>query len=182
MVDYDDVLTHFLEAWVIWLNRKHNLNVKMEDIREWDLDNFYPTLTHEQIMEPVQGSEFFRSVRPRVDAMYYLEKLKSENIDIYVVTATHYSTIKTKFDFLKIYYPFITWDKVIVTENKQMIKGDILVDDGIHNLIGGNYFKILFTAPHNVDFDAEAHGMVRAGSWKDVYETIHKYIEEVERI
>jgi hypothetical protein len=42
-----------------------------------------------------------------------------------------------------------------------MIRGDVLIDDGIHNLEGGDYKKILFTAAHNRNYDAEANGMIR---------------------
>ena len=33
----------------------------------------------------------------------------------------------------------LTWDQVIVTSRKQLIRGDVLIDDGIHNLEGGQY-------------------------------------------
>lgn len=37
-------------------------------------------------------------------------------------------------DLLFRWFPFITWDQVIITSRKQFIKGDVLIDDGIHNL------------------------------------------------
>ena len=70
------------------------------------------------------------------------------------------------------YFPFLTWDRVIVTGRKQMIRCDVLIDDGVHNLEGGDYKKILFTAPHNRQYDAEANGMVRADTWEDVIRII----------
>ena len=44
----------------------------------------------------------------------------------------------------------------------------MLIDDGIHNLEGGAYKKILFTAAHNRDYDAEAHGMTRVHGWDEI--------------
>ena len=69
-------------------------------------------------------------------------------------------------------FPFISWDQVIITSRKQLIKGDVLIDDGIHNLEGGDYIKILMTAPHNRDYDAEGNGMIRVHNWKQIKEVI----------
>ena len=44
----------------------------------------------------------------------------------------------------------------------------MLIDDGIHNLEGGEYKKILFTAPHNRYYDAEGNGMIRVSSWDEI--------------
>ena len=61
---------------------------------------------------------------------------------------------------------------MIVTGRKQMVRGDVLIDDGVHNLEGGAYRKILFTAPHNRSYDAEANGMTRADNWDEVVRII----------
>ena len=53
-----------------------------------------------------------------------------------------------------------------------MIRGDVLIDDGIHNLEGGAYKKIMFTAPHNRNYDAEAHGMIRVDNWEEIVRII----------
>lgn len=56
-----------------------------------------------------------------------------------------------------------------------MIKGDVLVDDGIHNLIGGDYRKILVDAPYNREFNEKEYGMVRVKIWKEIYDVITGY-------
>lgn len=76
------------------------------------------------------------------------------------------------------YFPFLTWNDVIITSHKQLVNGDVLIDDGIHNLEGGNYFKILMTAQHNKKYDAEANGMLRVGTWAEVYTAITALAEE----
>ena len=43
-----------------------------------------------------------------------------------------------------------------------------LIDDGIHNLEGGEYRKILFTRPYNLHYDAEANGMIRVHTWDEI--------------
>ena len=46
------------------------------------------------------------------------------------------------------------------------------MDDRIHNLESGDYVKVLMTAPHNRDYDAEANGMIRVHNWKEAEEVI----------
>ena len=53
-----------------------------------------------------------------------------------------------------------------------MIRGDVLIDDGLHNLIGGDYRKILFDSPHNRSFDAEGNGMIRVHNWDEAEQAI----------
>lgn len=76
------------------------------------------------------------------------------------------------------YFPFLTWNDVIITSHKQLVNGDVLIDDGTHNLEGGNYFKILMTAQHNKKYDAEANGMLRVETWAEVYSAITLLAEE----
>ena len=102
-----------------------------------------------------------------------LQKLIADGHEIYIVTASLYQTLPEKMDeVLFRYFPYISWDHVIVTHNKHLIHGDVLVDDGPHNLTGGSYRKILFEAPHNRNVDESSIGAKRARTWEEVYELI----------
>ena len=79
------------------------------------------------------------------------------------------------------YFPFIRWEQVIVCTEKQMIRGDVRIDDGVHNLEGADGLKILFDSPHNRSFDAESAGMVRASDWEQVCRIVDEYAEGAER-
>lgn len=76
------------------------------------------------------------------------------------------------------YFPYITWEQIIITHHKQIISGDVLIDDGVHNHIGGNYASILFDAPHNRDFNETDHSITRVKTWKEAYEMVCKLSEE----
>ena len=58
--------------------------------------------------------------------------------------------------------------------NQQMVRGDVLIDDGPHNLVNGQYFRILFDAPHNRGFNEKKYGMHRAVGWEQAYQLIHE--------
>lgn len=173
LVDIDDTITNLGKAWVTWLDKKYGLDVQWQDITEWDIRQFFPSVREQDVYKPLSDPDFWDTVEPRGDAQYYLKRLIDDGHEVYILTSSIYSSVKEKFDrVLFKYFPYIEWQKVIIAYNKQMIRGDVLVDDGVHNLEGGDYEKILMDAPHNQKYDAEAHGMRRVYSWKGAYRAI----------
>ena len=60
--------------------------------------------------------------------------------------------------------------------DKQMIRCDYLVDDGIHNIVG-EYKGLLMDTPHNRKFEGHPNVM-RVFDWEDVYNVITKEAQE----
>ena len=73
-------------------------------------------------------------------------------------------------------FPFLSSEQIICEKNKQSVKGDILIDDGVHNLLGGSYRKFLFNQPNNLLFDEREHDIIRVYSWKEIYERISSFV------
>lgn len=92
-----------------------------------------------------------------------------QGYQVFIVTASAYRTIRPKMEqVLFKYFPYLTWDNVIITNHKYMIDGDILIDDAPHNLTRGKYIKVLMSAPHNLAFNADEYGMLRVSTWDEV--------------
>ena len=180
LVDMDDTIECLLDAWCCWLNKTHGTTVRPEDVTDWDISNFFPSLTRDEVFAPLYINAFWATVKPKPDAMEYLWKIHENGDEIYILTSSNSETIKSKFDYvIRRYFPWIPWSNVIIASNKQMVLGDVLVDDGIHNLIGGGYEKILMTAPHNKYIDLSASSDIRrANSWSDVYNIIQEIKRE----
>ena len=177
LVDMDDTIEFLLEAWVKYLNDKYHLDVKLDDIYEFDMSISYPTLSWEQIYEPLMLEEFWKTVRPIPYADYVLEKLIEDGHSVYIVTNSYYKTLKMKFDLVLFkYFPFLKSSNVIIASKKQMIIGDILIDDYPNNLIGGNYKKFLMTAPYNRNF--VSNDVVRVNDWLEIYKKIQDIARE----
>ena len=173
LVDLDDTIEDLMRAWVDALNSRHGTRVTRKEIVDWDLSIFFPDLTDEQVYAPLTEDGFWKTVRPLEGAAEYLQMLKNDGHKVLIVTASDYRTLPSKMDDVLFYYfPMITWDDVIVTTHKQLIRGDVLVDDAIHNLINGDYEKLLMDAPHNRWLDAERAGMHRVKNWSEVYTKI----------
>ena len=173
LVDMDDVLEDLLGAWVSYLNHKYGTKTKPDDVSDWDISRFFPTLNQSQIYEPLYMDSFWYGVKPKSGASDALQKLIGAGHKVYVVTSSSHETLSTKMTAVLFkYFPFLTWGDVIITSNKQLIRGDVLVDDGVHNLVDGKYAKILFDAPHNRNYNAEANGMRRVCNWDEAYAAI----------
>ena len=169
LVDMDDVLEQLVKAWVRRANEKFGRDVAPEDVTDWNVAAPYAGLSREEVYGVTYEPGFWRSVEPMPGAAEALRHFMAEGHEVYIVTATEIEHLEEKMKGLLFrYFPFLSWKQVIVTGRKQLIRGDVLIDDGIHNLEGGAYKKILFTAAHNRDYDAEAHGMTRVHGWDEI--------------
>ena len=175
LVDMDDTIEQLLKAWVDNCNRKYGYHATIDDVHSWNVTEAFPGLTREQVYGITYEPGFWASVDPVPGAAEALQRLIAKGHEIFIVTATEYEHIYEKMhDLLFRYFPFLTWEQVIITSRKQLIRGDVLIDDGPHNLVGGDYIKILYEAPHNRNYDAEANGMIRVKNWDEVEKVIDK--------
>ena len=177
LVDLDDVLNNLLECWVELLNCKYHLNAKAEDSKTWNVQGIYPTLTEEEVYRPIYEDEVWTMLSPRPDSVEALKEMIEDGHDVIIVTASVYQTLHLKMDWFFTTFPFLSWENVIITKRKQLIKGDVLIDDGYHNLEGGDYFKILIDAPYNRSYDQEKKGMIRVKDLKEAYDRIKEQPE-----
>ena len=169
----DDTIEHLSSAWIEYLNKRHSKSVNREDVNDWNLSLFYPDLLPEEVYAPLDEDDFWKTVMPIDGASEKIQKLINDGHDIYIVTSSSYKTLKSKMEnVLFKYFETIDWNHVIVCYNKQMIKGDVLIDDGIHNLVGGDYAKILMDAPYNRNIDDRLYGINRVYNWDEVYNLI----------
>lgn len=173
LFDADDVAENLVECWVDKLNKRYEINVSVEDIIDWDITMAFPMLSKSQIYDVLQENETWTSLSPMPGAQEYLRRLYDEGHELYMVTATDYRTCRVKIERILELFPWLDEKHIIIIQNKQMVHGDVLIDDGPHNLVGGHYFRILFDRPHNRRFEEKRHGIYRAVGWSQVYQLIH---------
>ena len=173
LVDMDDTIEQLLAAWVRLANRRFGADVQIEQIADWDVSKAFENATHDEVYALLQEPALYEQVEPIEDAPQYLKRLIDDGHDVYIVTSSPYQVMHVKVEtILKRYFPYIDWEHVILTYNKSLIRGDVLVDDGVHNLVGFPGARILFSAPHNRAFDADAAGMLRVDTWPQAYAAI----------
>lgn len=174
LFDADDVAETLVQSWVDILNEQYGTKVSLEDVADWDISLAFPTLTKKQIYGALQEERLWANLQPTPGAQEYLQRLHDEGHELYMVTATDYRTCRVKIERILELFPFLDAEHIIIAHRKQMVVGDVLIDDGPHNLVGGRYFRILFDQPHNRCFDESKYGMYRAVGWEQVYKLIHE--------
>ena len=169
LVDMDDTIEQLLRAWVDGVNKEYGFSVEYDDIKEWNVSAAFPGLSWKQVYDIPMRPGFWKTVEPIPGAAEALLRLTEAGHEIYIVTATPFDSVPEKISgYLFEHFPFLRWDQVIITGKKQLIRGDVLIDDAPHNLEGGGYEKILMDAPHNRAYDAEANGMIRVYDWPQI--------------
>lgn len=178
----DDTIEYLIPAWCTWLNAEHNLNVKPSDITDWEITQFFPTLSKDEVFKPTHTEMFWNTVYPMRDAQIRIKQLIDDGHEVFIVTSSYVDTIEWKYKYIiSEFFPYIKWENMVICGRKQIISGDVLIDDGVHNLVGGTYDKFLMSAPHNMSYNAEANGMTRVNNWDEIYELIKKKGEVYER-
>jgi len=178
LVDMDDTIEELLPVWVEYLNEKHGLYVDFNSVDQWDLGAFFSKygLTEDEVLGVLEKEELWERVRPKEGAAEYLKQLMLDGHDVFIVTSSHYKTLVPKMELVLFrYFPFLSWDNVIVTKHKHLIEGDILVDDAIHNHESGAHLGVLMDAPHNRGKELPHKYMVQAANWEEVYREICLY-------
>lgn len=171
--DADDTIENLIECWVGALNKTHRLSVTPEDVKTWDFSEAFPMLSDKEIYAPLYVKEIWKELQPIKDSYRYLKQIMDDGHDLNIVTATNYHTCDVKIARILEIFPFLSWEQFVITSHKQIIMGDILIDDGVHNLIGGDYKKVLFDQPHNRSFNEQEIGAIRVYNWEQAYKVVN---------
>lgn len=174
-VDMDNVLVNLQKEWLKHLNTYRGVKYKQEkDITNWEIGNFYPTLTQKQLFDCLFDPDFWERVEPVEDAYKYLKLLKDEGNEVYIATASHHNSLPHKLEncLLK-HFDFLTSKDIISIMNKSLLMGDVLFDDYHENLRNFRGIKILMDAPYNANCDDKCFHF-RVYNWEEFYKIIRE--------
>lgn len=170
LIDQDDVLAEYIQGVTDAYNEKYHTQISSDECVSWNLYNVFGPEVETVMHEPT----LFRNLEPVKDALEVFERLyKSDLFEMYIVTAANPTCVAAKVEWIKEYMPFFPVDRVMVCQRKYMIKGDFLLDDGMHNIedfkkAGG--IPIIFNRPHNRD---GGKGILRVNGWKEFEKLIY---------
>lgn len=161
LIDQDDVLAKYVDRVLSICNSVYNTNYTLNDITNWNITSiikeniegimFNPTIYND--LELVEGC---------TEVLKFL--IKYELCEIYIVTAAHPTVCGNKHQWVKDLLPFFPAENMIFTTHKNLIQGDILFDDGPHNVLKfKNGEPILFDKPYNKD----VKDIKRVSDWEE---------------
>ncbi|WP_428232571.1 5' nucleotidase, NT5C type [Flavobacterium sp.] len=110
---------------------------------------------------------FFRNASVIEGSIEVLKELNQVH-DVFIVSAaTKFpKSMAEKHEWLAEHFPFITWQQIVFCGTKEVIKGDIMIDDHFKNLDKFDGQTLLFSQPHNLKRTENGH--TRVGNWKEI--------------
>ncbi len=171
VIDMDEVIVDFITPLINKYNELYLNNLTINDIKEWKLD---PDLIKIYKNTP----EFFLSLPPLKDAIESLEILKKEHEIIIATNPSNSGNIaQQKIVWIKQNLPeFI--DNLCLLSRKDLLQGDIIIDDYINNVAFFNGYGIIVNKPWNTKFLEDNKKTFRANSWQEIIKIIEFLVDK----
>lgn len=172
LVDMDEVLTNCVTEIINKTNTHYNTNYKLSDVKGWDFEKFLGKRSKSFLYD--EG--FFEQLLPLDGAIEGFHKLYTQyNLDVVIATAIpeHSSfAASEKIRWVKKYLPSFPIKNIFICDRKNMIKGDLIFDDGLHNLKSFDGIRVCYDKPWNqTDENIVDH---RVKNWNEFLNLIEK--------
>lgn len=163
LLDLDNTVWDLTTPWIERLNEKFCTNVDPESLTDYDITKAFPfDVGKNECLSVLRDRTVWNRVEPYPGAIKAMSKI-NEICDLFIVTkvcSTEEAFIKI--NKLKRIAPFICLDQVIITGNKKMINGDIIIDDCMQYVTTGTRkARILIDKPYNMDIKHTDNKIIR---------------------
>ena len=170
ILDYDDVLVECNSRAVALLNMELGTSYTIEDISDWGNSNGGGI---DERVKYFHDPDFVLAQRPHRGAVKLVKTLQTFG-EVFICTAVPPLVAGARITNILKNFPMIPPENIIVGNRKDLVHGDILLDDGFHNLVNANVtYPVLFRKP----WSREITGFLSVGNY-DEFITLVKLIME----
>ena len=165
LIDIDSTITDFGSVLLHTLNQYNDYH-DYSEIISYDWFNE----TYDDPWYPLTKHEFWDKVHVNPKAVKVIESWINKGYKVYLVSASGFHD-GLGYKIRKTLKAFNNLDesKVIIAQDKDMVKGDILIDDCIDNLENFSGCRICFAQPWNEEWNYEqGHGGMRYNDWTKI--------------
>lgn len=167
-IDCDGVITHTNEKLIEKAKELYDLDIKMEDITNFDIVKVLPR--GEELMQFYSESSFYENLVPREGAIDTIKQLLDEGDDVVVVTALPPQCVPTRAKWFKEKMPFLEQKNIMYCGRKDKFYARVLLDDALHNLDTSIVeYPILFARPWNA---SGRDRYITVYTWSEFYHVI----------
>ena len=156
IMDLDEVVVDFIEPLIAEYNRRYSSDITIEDITQWALPADMCAIFRER--------NFFINLIPYPESIRALELLRARGHEVIIATSPsgdpHIAEQK-----LTWCQDFLPGFPVVITERKDILKGDMMVDDCVEHLRNFDGIRVIMDRPWNRN---EAVRGYRAWDWDEI--------------
>ena len=148
LIDVDNTFWAMSETLLPILNKLNNTSYSVTDIDHWNWYNEH----FDKPFGPTETAWFWRQVNPYPNAVEVIEQFVRDGHKVVFVTASGFTNgLAPKINRLLSFFDnkLINESNIIVAKDKSLIDGDILIDDGMHNLESFPWTTIRYIQPWN---------------------------------
>lgn len=199
-VDQDEVLCQWANRILEWYNQDMRglrgsswVDVTAENMASWDMKTNLGPESEIYIRSYMRASQFYQQLEPVDGAIEGMRELMQHH-DVVVTTAIPKcagTAYEGKKEWLRNNIPEFPLDNLIGVSRKNLVIGDVLIDDGLHNIIPFvaennrlrcTRYGIVLDRPWNnkVDEKTLPPRVFRCHNWSEILDCI-KRIDTIEK-
>jgi 5'(3')-deoxyribonucleotidase len=173
LLDMDNVLADALGQFIRCYEAEFGTTVTRESLNGKPEIEGFPSHP-ERVYQYAFQKDFFRRMDVVPGSQAAVKRL-SEHFRIHVVSAAMEFplSLHEKFEWLGEHFPFLHWKQFVFCGTKSVVNGDIMVDDLPENLERFSGERLLFSQPHNLQFN----GYHRLDDWVQAEEHLMRIRE-----
>jgi 5'-nucleotidase len=168
IVDMDDVLADATGKMIDLYEKEFGVRVTRESMNHKEDREKFPD-NHDAVYRFVFQKGFFRTMTVNEHSQEVMKEL-NKKYDVFIVSSAMEfpNSLSEKLEWLNEHFPFLHWKQFVFCGRKSIVHGDYMIDDLPHNLETFNGEKLLYTAPHNMQYNH----FKRVNGWKEVGEVL----------
>ena len=165
IIDMDDVMADATGQFLQHYHREFGVQIPRESLHHKEELQGYPKEHHEAVYRFTFRKDFFRTMQVQSESQRVVKRLH-EHFEVFIVSSAMEfpNSLTEKLEWLGEHFPFLHWKQFVFCGRKTVVHGDYMIDDLPHNLDGFNGTQLLFSAPHNLQYDR----FTRLNNWREV--------------
>lgn len=179
ILDSDEVIVENIDKVLSLYNEEYGDNLKRDQILKWEISTYQKEGAN--ILKYFNMPGFFRDLPQIKDSKKYVQKLIEDGHDVVIATASPINGIVDKIEFYQEHFPFIPYENIIPITRKDLLCGDIMLDDAPHNLRKSQCkHPVIFDNLWNQNMEEMPYlkDLKRVTSWKEFYEFVCEVANE----
>ena len=136
LLDQDQVLANWVGRVLEWYNEDHGTKHSVDDVHDWGLSILGESGKY-FVRSVIRYPDFYQDLEPIPGAIEGVKALIDKGHDVVIVSAVPPSAghcYHGKLVWLRKHMPFFDLNNFVAAQKKQLVSGDILVDDNTKNL------------------------------------------------